>query len=247
MISVNKLHNIEAFKTVLKNYKPSDEGVKMLQALKLVLLIGPSAAGRNTMISILRSTGRYHYIVSDTTRLPRENNGIMEQNGVEYWFKPEEKFLDGLQKGAYLEAAIIHGQQVSGISIAELNKANLDDKIAIDEIEVDGADHIHNYKPDALFVFLLPPNFDIWMQRLMARGYMDEQEIRRRLISARTEISTALQANFYQFVINNEIHEAAEAVDQLVSGRPPDQAKQTFGRSHAKKLIEEIEYYLNIV
>lgn len=244
MENVNKLVHIAEFQKILASYKPSEESLKLLTEIPFVLLVGPTAAGRNTLINLLSATGRYHYVVSDTTRKPRKNNGILEQNGVEYWFKKEEEFLEGLKQGAYLEAAVIHDQQVSGISVNELGRARNSGRIAIDEIEVDGAENVHNYSPGALFAFLLPPTFEIWMQRLKGRGHMDEAELRRRLESALNEIDTALKQDFYQFIVNNEIHEAAVAVDELANGRMPDNEKQSHGRSHAEQLLVDIQLYL---
>lgn len=241
---MNELVHIAEFQKILKTYQPSESSLSILHKTRLVLLVGPTAAGRNTLINLLLDTGRYHYIVSNTTRQPRENNGIMEQDGREYWFKSENEFLDGLRRGAYLEAAVIHGQQVSGIGIAELEKAQAGGRIAVNEIEVDGAKHIRQYKDDTLFIFLLPPSFDVWMDRLRSRGEMDEEEVARRLTSAREEIAIALKEDFYQFVINNEIHEAAVAVDELAGGRMPDAEKQQAGRNHAEQLAIDIRLYL---
>ena len=106
-------------KTLLKHYNPSLEIIDLLRNIQFVLLAAPTAAGRNTIIRNLIMTGKYYYVVSDTTRKPRINNGIPEKNGNEYWFKSEEEFLHGLKNGAYVEAAIIHNQQVSGISLEE--------------------------------------------------------------------------------------------------------------------------------
>ena len=241
---VNKLQHIEAFRAVLKNYHPSEANIQILRDTSIIFMVGPTAAGRNTLINLLVDTGRYHYVVSNTTRKPRENNGVMEQNGVEYWFKTEEEFLEELHDGKYLEAAIIHEQQVSGISMAELAAAKGQGKIAVDEIEVEGAKHIKEYKEDALFVFLLPPTFDVWMERLHSRGSMDEMEMRRRLQSASEEIAAALEADFYKFVINYEVHAAAQVVDELAHGHELDAEVQLTGRNHAEQLLIDIRLYL---
>lgn len=238
------LKHLDEFKRLLSTYEPSQDTLQTLRDVPLVLLVGPTAAGRNTLINLLVQTGRYHYIVSDTTRPPRTNNGVKEENGREYWFRSEDEFLKGLKDGAYLEAAIIHDQQVSGISSAELDAAKLVDKIALDEVEVAGAAHINAMKPSMLSVFLLPPSFDVWMQRLRDRGDMTEEELRRRLTSALAEIAAALQGDFYQFVINNEIHEAAVAVDELANGRAPDSVKQQLGQNHAEQLAIDVQLYL---
>jgi len=244
MQPVNYLENLDSFEQILPDYHPSIESIATLQSTPLVVLVGPTAAGRNTLISILVHTGRYHFIVSDTTRHPRENNGILEQSGREYWFKSEVDFLEGLQAGAYLEAAIIHKQQVSGISISELTRASKQGVIAICEVQPDGAEKIQEYSPNKLIIFLLPPTFDIWMERLHARGNMTKEELKRRLESAQDEISRALQKSYYQFVINNEIHEAAQAVDELANGRIPDIDKQNRGRQHAEQLAIDVQIYL---
>ncbi len=244
MKSENKIKLLPEFKKLLKDYKPSPASLKTLSDLKAVFLVGPTAAGRNTLINILENTNRYQYIVSTTTRKPRVNNGVLEQDGREYWFISEKVMLNRLTGGEFLEAAIIHNQQISGISIAELEKAKNSGKHAILEVEVKGADTIYSYKPDALFVFLLPPSFDVWMDRLHGRGYMDEEELRRRLNSAEDELTSALNSDFYQFVINNDIHEAAVAVDELANGRQADEIKQELGRGYAEQLVIDIRLYL---
>lgn len=244
MENQNKLLHIAAFRKILAGYRPSPQTIAALQDTPLVLMVGPTAAGRNTLINILLQTGRYHYLVSDTTRRPRKNNGVLEQNGVEYWFKTEAEFLQGLKDGAYLEAAIIHNQQVSGMSVRELEAAKTAGVIAINEVQPDGARNVHSYSPDKLIVFLLPPAFDVWMNRLRARGSMQEDEIRRRLKSAVGEITEALSQDYYHFVINNEIHEAAVAVDELANGRLPDAEKQRHGRDHAEQLAVDVQLYL---
>ncbi len=238
------LHYLEEFHDVLKDYRPSAHTIELLQQMPLVLLVGPTAAGRNTLINLLVETDRYHFVVSDTTRKPRSNNGILEKSGREYWFKSEEEVLEGLKQGEYLEAAIIHQQQVSGINVTEIERAAKADKIAINEVEVAGASAISSYKPDTLCIFLLPPAFDVWMKRIRGRGDIDDAELWRRLESAQKEISLALEEDYYQFVVNYEIHEAAVAVDELANGRAADPEKQQTGRDHAEQLLIDVQLFL---
>lgn len=238
------LRHLEEFERLLKNYSPSSRSQEILNSLPLVLLAGPTASGRNTLINLLVQTGRYHYIVSDTTRPKRSNNGVMEQDGVEYWFKTEEEFLKGLKQGSYIEAAVIHKQQVSGQNISQLEIANNADKIAITEVQNDGAANIHRFRPDTLIIFLLPPSFDVWMKRIRGRGDSNSAELRRRLESAQDEISDALKKDYYQFVINHEIHEATQAVDELANHRALNPEKQQLGRDHAEQLLIDIQLLL---
>lgn len=238
------LLHVDEFEAILKTYMPSAANLESLEKLQLVILAGPTAAGRNTLINLLIKTGRYHSVVSDTTRPKRFNNGIFERNGVEYWFITEQDFLDGLKQGNYLEAALIHRQQVSGVNITRLDGTLKAGKIAISDIENKGVATYHDYKPDTLCIFLLPPGFDVWMQRIRRRGDVDEAELRRRLESAVLEISDALKKDYYQFVVNYEIHDAAQAVDELANGRELDPAKQQIGRDHAEQLLIDVQLFL---
>lgn len=247
MKAANKLAKVSEFRELLESYKPGQEALALLAKTRMTLLIGPTAAGRNTLINILVETGRYHYIVSDTTRNPRVNNGIPEQNGREYWFLSEDEFLDRIRAGRYLEAEVIHNQQVSGTGVDELAAAAAANETPISEIEPKGAAKISNYSNNILFIFLLPPDFDTWMSRLKGRGEMRAGELNRRLISAEKEIKEALNSDIFQFVINFEIHEAAEAVDELTNGRELDAGKQALGRRHGEKLIRDIQKYLGQV
>lgn len=240
----NSLKLKDNFRAILKDYSPSRATVDILAGTKPVFLVGPTAAGRNTLINLLLKMGDYHYIVSDTTRKPRVNDGILEVNGVEYWFKNEADFLAGLKDGEYLEAAIIHDQQVSGMNVSEIQRAELTGKRAVTEIDVAGAITMQKYINNGLFIFLLPPTFDIWIQRLERRGKLEPSEFRRRLESAEQEIETAIGSGFYQFVVNNDINEATIAVNELATGRQPDIEKQSYGIDSAKQLIASIKIFL---
>lgn len=232
------------FESVLSDYQPSPEAKQLLQDIRLVLLVGPTSSGRNTIINELIKSDHYHPVVSDTTRKPRTNNGIPEQNGREYWFREEEEVLQDLREGKFLEAAIIHGQQVSGISIRELQAAAQEGKVAINEIEVVGADNIYEAKPDTTFLFILPPSFDEWLVRMQARGTLPEDEVRRRLESAVNELTIGLDRDYYRFVVNNTFMHTAKAVDDLIMLGVQSEELQIDGRRVAEELLRDTTKYL---
>lgn len=159
---MSELRLFSQFEAALRDYHYSDRAKEILAQTKLVLLVGATASGRNTTIRELLKTDRYHFIISDTTRAPRKNNGVMEQNGVEYFFRSEEQMLEEIQNGEFLEAEIIHGRQVSGISIRELEKANQEHRIAINDVDIGGIQNVMALKPDTIPILMLPPSFDIW-------------------------------------------------------------------------------------
>ncbi|MBX4201471.1 hypothetical protein KW803_01055 [Candidatus Saccharibacteria bacterium] len=214
-----QLKHYQDFKDTLETYHVSSHAQEIISNLKLVLLLAPSSGGRNTIIRHQVKTGKYSYIVSDTTRQPRINDGVLEQNGQEYWFKTEEEFLADLKAGEYLEAEIIHGQQVSGISIRELQRARQEGKIAITDIELLGMHNVVRSKPDTVAIMLLPPSFEEWQRRLASRGAMRPDEFKRRLQTAQKILEDGLREDYYQYVISENIEQSGGIIDAIVEGK----------------------------
>jgi guanylate kinase len=213
------LQHYKDFEDILKKYHVSDRAKQVLDGLKLVLLLAPTSGGRNTIIRHQLKTGRYYYVVSDTTRQPRINDGVLEQDGKEYWFKTEEQILADLNAGEFLEAEIIHGQQVSGISIRELEKAKAENKTAITDIELVGMHNILRTKPDTIAILLLPPSFDEWQQRLSGRGHMGVDELKRRLETAQRIFEDGLKQDYYHYIISEDIEQSGAIIDAVVEGK----------------------------
>jgi len=230
---------LDSFTKILANYSPSQMQLSILRQTPFVLLAAPTAAGRNTLIRSLLKEKDYYYIVSDTTRPPRSNDGVKEQNGQEYWFKSEESFLKDLDAGRYLEAAIIHDQQVSGISMREIEKAKIAGKIAITDIDVQGCKTLEKLSDSIIPIFILPPRFEIWMQRLDGRGTMSHEEKMRRLKSAAQEIDYALLSGSFSFVMNDTLDDALKRLNAIVN-KQYDAAYQESAIRHARELLEEL-------
>jgi guanylate kinase len=235
---MNLTHYAE-FKDILEKYQISPRAQQAIKDLKLVLMLAPTSGGRNTIIRHQLATGRYYYIISDTTRPPRENDGVMEQNGSEYWFRTEGELLADLQAGEFLEAEIIHGQQVSGISIRELEKAQKANKTAITDVDIEGIHNVVKAKPDTIVVMLLPPSFDEWQRRLAGRGQMRPDELKRRLETAQKIFQDGLGHDYYHFVISENIEQSGAIIDAIVEGK----ANPHQGRGRG--LIEHLQSSLN--
>lgn len=239
----NRLTRLQEFQEILANYHISDESKQILTRTKLALMVGPTSCGRNTIIRYLVKQGGYRFLVSDTTRTKRSNDGIMEQDGVEYWFRDEDQVLADLRSGKFLEAAIIHAQQVSGISIKELERTIAEDTIGITDIEIIGVDTIKELHPAAHALFVLPPSFSEWQRRLHHRGEMTAEEKRRRMESAVHEFSHALEAGFYHFIVNDSIERAAAQINKVTAGKADKRAEKQ-GRDLAIELLAETQYWL---
>ena len=231
-------HYLE-FKEALDKYHVSEQAQTVLKDMDLVLLIGLTSSGRGTILRHQIGTGRYYYIVSDTTRPPRINDGVPEQNGVEYWFRSEEDVLADIRSGEYLEAELIHGQQVSGISIRELKKAKEAGKIPIADVDLQGVHNIMRVKPDTTVIMVVPPSFEEWQRRLAKRGVMRPDEQRRRMETAQRILDDAQRERYYHFVISENVEQSAGIIDSIVQGKSnPHQGR-------AAGIIDQIQYNLH--
>jgi guanylate kinase len=238
------LKHYDDFQAVLNNYSIGDEGKKMLESVRLVLLVSPAASGRSELADKLVETGSYNRLVSDTTRAVRTSDGSTEQDGVNYWFKSEDEVLEGLKNGRYLEADIIHGQQVSGISLSELEKAVSQGKIALSEVYFNGADKIKTAKPDTEVIFVLPPSYEQWISRLQKRGDLDSDEIKRRLESAEKELQSTTGHDYYRFVINENPTNAVAAIRRIVENGDYSDEEHQAGKDLAWSLLAKVKQQL---
>jgi guanylate kinase len=234
---MNELKHFSQFRSLLQNYQPSESAKETLKHLRFVALVAPTSAGRNTIIRSLEKTGKYYFIVSDTTRSPRVNDGKLEQDGSVYWFRSEEDILNDLKQGKFLEAEIIHNQQVSGVSIRELQKARQENKIAITDMDIGGIHNVMKAKADTIAILVLPPSFKEWQRRIAERGKMTDEELVRRLQTAERIFTTALGSKELIFVINNDLSKASKQIEEMVDSGQID----TSGQSQARALVAELK------
>lgn len=226
------------FHAALGNYKLSHHALKILGQTRLVVLTAPTASGRNTIINELLRTNDYNFIVSDTTRPPRLNDGILEQNGREYFFREETDMLADIKAGNFLEAEVIHEQQVSGTSIRELEKATQEHRTAIADMDIGGVSNILRLKPDTIAVLILPPSFEVWHERIFSRGTMDDAEYGRRLQTAARILESGIhESSQLKIIINDDLTDAAEEVHELVQNEKFSEEQQSRGVVLAQQLL----------
>ncbi|GAB3943996.1 guanylate kinase [Corynebacterium tapiri] len=181
---------------------------------RLVVLAGPSAVGKSTVVSRLRSEiESLYFSVSMTTRKPRPG----ERDGVDYFFVTPEDFQQRIDAGAMLEWADIHGGlQRSGTPAAPVDDALTQGRPVLVEVDLEGARNIKALKPEAVTVFLAPPSWEELVGRLTNRGTEDQAVIERRLATARHELDH--QDEFDHIVVNDDVDKAVESLHALLTG-----------------------------
>jgi guanylate kinase len=184
---------------------------------RVVVLSGPSAVGKSTLVGCLRERiPELHFSVSATTRAPRPG----EVDGVDYYFVTPARFQQLIDEGALLEWAEIHsGLHRSGTPARPIRDATAAGHPVLIEVDLAGARAIKQAMPEAISVFLAPPSWEALEARLVGRGTETPEVIARRLATARTEL--AAQDDFDEVVVNSQLETAcAELVSLLVEQAP---------------------------
>ena len=226
----------------IDTYEISDEVKEIVRSTPIVLLVGVSGAGKDSIKHRLLDTGEYHHIVSHTTRTPRENNGVLEQDGIDYHFITREESLKMLDAQEYIEAKIYSGN-IYGTSVAEIEKARDNHKIAITDLDVQGVAEYKEFAPSVIAVFVLPPNYAEWQRRLQQRygnGGSDPEDMQKRMVTAISELEEALEKPYYHFVVNEKLDEAVEAVNSIAHHHDEFTTIDTSFRVWAEKLLSDL-------
>jgi guanylate kinase len=178
----------------------------------LILVSGPSGSGKSTLIRHVLDQGRYplRLAVSATTRPPRAG----ERDGVEYYFWPRKRFEEELAAGAFLEHAEVHGN-LYGTPRSEVDSFRARGMGVVLDIDVQGAAQVRPLYPEVVTVFVELPRWEMYEERIRARGTEDEASLARRLETARRELA---QAGGYQHrIVNADLSQAAAELEELVS------------------------------
>ncbi|HEV7583351.1 MAG TPA: guanylate kinase [Mycobacterium sp.] len=187
---------------------------------RVVVLSGPSAVGKSTVVRCLREQiPDLHFSVSATTRAPRPG----EVDGVDYHFVSPARFQQLIDEGALLEWAEIHGGlHRSGTLAAPVRAATGSGFPVLIEVDLAGARAIKKAMPEAITVFLAPPSWADLQARLVGRGTETPDAMARRLETARVELEA--QDDFDQVVVNSQLESACAELVSLLVGNAPGSA-----------------------
>jgi guanylate kinase len=175
----------------------------------LVVLSGPSGAGKDAVLDELARRGhRFHRVITCTTRPPRAG----ERDGVDYFFVGDAEFDRLIETGGLLEHAVVYGHR-SGVpkqQVVDRLRHGVDVYVRTD---VQGAASIKLLAPGAVLVFIAPSSLDHLEARIRARGADDEATVQRRLATATEEMA---RCGEFDYVIVNELGRLEATADRLL-------------------------------
>jgi guanylate kinase len=179
---------------------------------RVFVITGPSGVGKGTLIRLLRErVPGLALSVSATTRAPRPG----EQDGLDYHFLSDAEFARRVAAGDFVEWAEYSGRRY-GTLRSELERHLAEGRPVVLEIEVQGARQVRRAMPEAVQIFIEPPDDDALKDRLVGRGTDDPDAIARRLAVAESELAAADE--FQYRVVNDRLDEAVARLQEIVSG-----------------------------
>ena len=178
---------------------------------KVFVITGPSGVGKGTLIErLLERIPELELSISATTREPRAG----EVDGRDYHFLSPEEFRRRLEAGDFLEHASYSGNYYGTLRDEVEGRVEKCHSVVL-EIEVQGARQVRDaLGDDAVLIFIAPPDEAVLRERLETRGTDSREAIEQRLRTA--EVELAARSEFPLEVVNDDLHEAASDLEELV-------------------------------
>ena len=172
----------------------------------LLVVSGPSGTGKGTICKdIVAKHEDINLSISATTRNPR----VGEVEGKSYFFKTKEEFEAMVDRGEFLEHAMIYDNYYGTPKKAIFDELDMCRDVIL-EIEMQGAMQIKEVYPQAVFIFVLPPSLQELRNRIVGRGTETEEQIEKRFNSAYDEIK--LLGDYDYFIFNNIVEKSSEEI-----------------------------------
>ena len=176
----------------------------------LVVVSGPSGAGKGTICQALLEKAPLAYSVSATTRKPRAG----EVDGESYYFLSVEAFEKMIEKDELLEWAKVYDNYY-GTPLKKVEEKLTAGEDILLEIDTQGAMKVREKFPEGVYIFILPPSLAELERRIRGRDTETEDVLQKRLAAAIDEIEAG---KCYKYVVtNDEVDGAADSVCAILA------------------------------
>ena len=174
----------------------------------LIVISGPSGAGKDTVVQLMKERGLpFHFVVTATTR-PRRAN---ETDGRDYFFVSKEEFARMIEQNELIEYAIVYGDY-KGIPKSQVREALASGKDVVMRVDVQGAETVRKLAPEALLIFITTENGEELERRLRERKTETPAELALRIATARKELK---RVEAFDYIVINSDDRQDETVDMV--------------------------------
>lgn len=174
----------------------------------LIVISGPSGVGKDSIVQRMIERGLpFHFVVTATTRAKRET----EVNGTDYWFVSKDEFARMIEQNELIEYAIVYGDY-KGIPKREVRDAFASGQDVVMRVDVQGAESVRKFAPEALLIFITCESENELERRLRERKTETADSLSLRIATARKELQ---RIEAFDYVIVNEDFHLDDTVDKV--------------------------------
>jgi guanylate kinase len=187
---------------------PDEEFEVQPPAQLMIVISGPSGAGKDTVVQLMKERGLpFHFVVTATTRPKRTN----EVEGKDYFFVTKEEFARMIENNELIEYAFVYGDY-KGIPRAEVQRAMQTGNDVVMRVDVQGAETVNRLVKDPVMIFITAENGDELERRLRERNTETDEELALRIATARGELK---RLDEFDYVVVNRGDELDETINTI--------------------------------
>lgn len=177
---------------------------------RLIVISAPSGSGKTTIArEIMKMNPSLGFSVSATTRMKRDG----EVDGKDYFFLTDVEFRRKIDAGEFVEWEELYGN-LYGTLKEEVDRTLKKGGHLLFDVDVKGALSIKRLYPEAVLIFIKPPNLEVLKHRLLGRRTEDDATLQRRLDRVPMEMEMGNRFDFQ--IVNDDLGESVAAVQKIV-------------------------------
>lgn len=215
------------------NYRPNSAAIERLKAVNFVAVIGPTAAGKTTLLDAVKArNSAIHPVLVTMTRAPRSD----EKNDVDNHFRTEQEVLGRIARQEFVQVA----PRILGDIYATAPEDYATEGIAVMPVIADAMPTFLALPFKQIRqVIVLPPDAETWQRRISTRNFTPEQKAKR-MAEAKRSLLYALDTAEAAYVINRDLENAVDDLESILLGNKP-LAAASEGRRVAQELLRTMD------
>ena len=222
---------VEEYSVVVETYHPNGQVVIDFARSHFAVIAGPTGVGKDSLRNLLVQDQDFIKILSTTSRPPRPN----ERDDVDYHFRDLDFFDQGIEERRFLQIALVHNQQLSCLDFRDVEQL-ASGQIGLSLLVVQTEISLRKLNPDLKTIFLVPPSMEELLERMQKDRKIAEDEIKRRVDAASSELQTALNQPSYYCIVNEDLNFAKELATKFLFTNDINAEEN----SKARNLIKDI-------